>query len=121
VELIIHDNHFICKILPTTFRGSVRAWYNNPKSDSVISFNDLCIKLVARFSTSILARKSSTELFGITEVKDEFMRVYLKTFNKEMLKVEELIELIALEALISGVKEKKSYRKSCMPYWIEGL
>lgn len=49
------------------------------------------------------------------------MRVYLKTFNKEMLKVEELIELIALEALISGVKEKKSYRKSCMPYWIEGF
>jgi hypothetical protein len=95
--LIIHDNHFICKILPTTFIGSVRTWYNNPKSDSVISFNDLCIKLVARFSTSILARKSSsTELFEITEVKDEFMRVYLKTFNKEMLKVEELIELIAL-------------------------
>jgi len=121
VELIIHDNHFICKILPTTFTCSVRAWYNNPKSDSVISFNDLCTKLVACFSTSILARKSSTELFGITKVKDEFMRVYLKTFNKEMLKVEELIELIALEALISGVKEKKSYRKSCMPYWIEGL
>ena len=35
-----------------------------------------------------------------------------------MLKVKELIELIALEALLSGVKEKQSYRKSYMPYWI---
>jgi hypothetical protein len=70
---------------------------------------------VAHFSTSILARKSSTELFGITEVKDEFIRVYLKTFNKEMLKVEELIELIALEALISGVKEKNIIERVVCP------
>ena len=93
VELIIHDNHFICKILLTTFRGSVRAWYNNPKSDLVISFNNLCIKLVACFSTSILARNSSTELFGITEVKDEFLRVYLKHSTRKCLRLKSWLNL----------------------------
>jgi hypothetical protein len=39
----------------------------------------------------------------------------LKTFNKEMLKVEELIELIALEALISGVKEKNIIERVVCP------
>jgi hypothetical protein len=58
------------KIFPTTFRDLVRAWYNNMKLGSIASFSDLCAKLVTRFSTDILAKKSSTELFGITQVED---------------------------------------------------
>jgi hypothetical protein len=61
----------MCKILPTTFRGSVRAWYNKLELSLVASFSDLYAKLVACFSTSIPAKKSSTELFGITQAKDE--------------------------------------------------
>lgn len=66
MELVIQDSHVICKILPTTFRGSIKAWYNSIEQGSIISFNDLCIKLMARFSTSILARKSTIKLFRIT-------------------------------------------------------
>ena len=61
----------MCKILPTTFRGSVRAWYNKLELGLVASFSDLCAKLVACLGTSIPAKKSSTELFGITQAKDE--------------------------------------------------
>jgi hypothetical protein len=45
------------------------------------------------------------ELFGVTQQKDEFTRAYLKRFNEEILKVEELLEQVALEALIIRVRE----------------
>jgi hypothetical protein len=92
LELVIQDNHAMCKILLTTFRGSVRAWYNNLEPGSVSSFSDLYAKLVTHFNTSILAKKSSTKLFGINQAKDESTRTYLKRFNEKMLKVEDLIK-----------------------------
>jgi hypothetical protein len=45
------------------------------------------------------------ELFGVTKQEGKYTRIYLKRFNKEMLKVEELLKLVALEALIKGVNE----------------
>jgi hypothetical protein len=59
MDLFIQDNHVMCKILPATFKGSVRAWYNNLEPGSITSFGDLCAKLVARFNSSIPAKMSS--------------------------------------------------------------
>jgi hypothetical protein len=59
----------------------------------------------------ISAKTSSIELFKITQAKDEFIRTYLKGFNEEMLKVEDLIKLVASEALISWVREKTLWRE----------
>lgn len=106
MDLFIQDNNVMCKILPATFKGSVRAWYNNLEPGSITSFGDLCAKLVARFNSSIPAKMSCIELFGITQAKDKSSKAYLKRFNKEMLMVENLIELIASKALISEVREK---------------
>ena len=111
LELVIHDNDVMCKILPTTFRGNVRRWYNNLKSGSILGFQDLCAKLVARFSTSIPAKKSSTELFGIVQGEKELTQAYLRRFNEEMLQVEDLLEPIACEALIKGVRNEELWKQ----------
>jgi len=55
------------KILPITFRGSAHSRYNNLEPDSIIRFSDLCTKLAIRFNTSIPAKKSFTNLFGVTQ------------------------------------------------------
>jgi hypothetical protein len=39
LELVIRDNHAICKTLPMTFRGSIKAWFNNLEIGSVTSFS----------------------------------------------------------------------------------
>jgi hypothetical protein len=101
----------MCKILPTTFRGNVRRWYNNLKSGSILGFQDLCAKLVARFSTSIPTKKSSTELFGIVQGEKELTQAYLRRFNEEMLQVEDLLEPIACEALIKGVRNEELWKQ----------
>jgi hypothetical protein len=60
---------------------------------------------VTYFNTNIPTKKSSTKLFGVTQQEGESTQTYLKRFNENMYKVEKLIELIALEALMRGVRE----------------
>jgi len=60
---------------------------------------------VSRFNTSIPAKRSSTELFGVTQIRGESTWAYLKRFNEEMLQMEKLIKLMTLEALINKVRE----------------
>jgi hypothetical protein len=90
LKLVIHDNDVMCKILPTTFRGNVRTWYNSLKSGSILSFQDLYANLVACFSTNIPMKKSFAELFGVIQGEKESIRAYLRRFNEEMLQVEDL-------------------------------
>lgn len=111
LELVVQDNHNMCKILPTSFKGLVRVWYNNLEPASIINFNDLYTKLVARSIISIPVKKNSTKLFGITQVENESTMAYLKWFNEEMLKVEDMMEPVASKTLISGVKDKILWRE----------
>ena len=55
--------------------------------------------------------KSYMELFSITQQEIKSTRIYLKRFNKEMFKVEELLELVTLKALIREVREHAIRRK----------
>jgi hypothetical protein len=88
LELVIQDSELMWKIIPITFRESAHAWYNNLESSSIKGFNDLCLKLVASFSTNIPTKKSSIELFSVTQQEDKPTLAYLKSFNEQMLKVE---------------------------------
>lgn len=53
LELLLQDSKAMCNVLPTTFQGSIRAWYHSLKPISISNFSYLCDKLIARFSTSI--------------------------------------------------------------------
>jgi hypothetical protein len=46
--------------------------------------------------------KKFNELFSIIYFKGESIRAYLKRFNEVMLQVKNLLELMAIKALISG-------------------
>ena len=112
LKLIIQDNDSICKILHTTFQSFAHVWYNNLKSNFIERFINLCVKLATRFNTNIHTKKSSTKLFGVIQKKSgESTQVYLKRFDENILKVEELLESIALKTLIRGVREHVIQRK----------
>lgn len=98
LELVIHDSNAMCKILSIIFYGFIWVWYHVLELSYIFSFFYLSNNVIACFSISILVKKSSTKLFSITHHK-----VKMKRFNKEMLKVEGLIGLVAIEALINGI------------------
>jgi hypothetical protein len=61
---------------------------------------------VTYFSTSIPVKRSSTKLFGVTQSKSESTQTYLN-----ILKIKKLLDLVALKALIRGVREDVIWRK----------
>jgi hypothetical protein len=67
---------------------------------------------VARFSTSIPTKKTFIELFSVTQQEGKSTQIYLRRSNAEMLKVEELIEPIALEAFNKRSKGSCPLEKS---------
>jgi len=104
LDLVIQHNNIICKIIFTTFRGFAHVWYNNLDLDSIEEFSDLCSKLVAHFSTTILSKRIFIELFGVTQLEGESTRVYLKRFKEKMLKFENFLELVTSKTLINEVR-----------------
>jgi hypothetical protein len=66
LELVIQDTNIICKIFPITFYGSSQVWGHSIEPISIISFVDMCHKLIDHFSININMKKSSIKLFNIT-------------------------------------------------------
>lgn len=102
LELLVQDSKAMCKVFPTTFQGSIRAWYHSLKPGSISGFSYLYDKLITRFSTSIPTKRFNWNfLHYSTRKKND--RAYLKRFNKEMLHVKNLLKHITTKALINGV------------------
>jgi hypothetical protein len=89
----------------------MRSWYNNLKERSIKRFSDLCANLMACFNIRILTKKSSKKLFGVIKQEGESTQAYLKRFNKEMLKMKELLKPISLKALIREVRKYAPWRR----------
>jgi hypothetical protein len=93
LELVIQDIDVIYKVLLTTLCGSAHVWYHSLKHDSILHFHDLSSKLISRFSRSIPTKKSTIELFTVTQQKDKSTTSYLQSCNEEMLNVKRLLNL----------------------------
>jgi hypothetical protein len=79
MKLIIQDNLTMCKIFLTTFKGSIRAWYNNLKPGLVASFNGLCLRIIALTkSQEIICILPTGNLQGIDIV---FLVLYAVVFK----------------------------------------
>ena len=74
LELVIQDGDTIYKILFMIFKGLARAWYNNLKPGSIMSFNYPCAKLVSWFNTNILTKRSSIKLFDVNQSELNLIR-----------------------------------------------
>ena len=103
LKIVIQDTNIMCKILLTPFHGSTRVQYYNLNLGSISNFLDLYSKLIAHLRKNIYMEKSSIKLFFNTQLEGENTRAYPKRFNEEILKVENLLEPMAIKALISGI------------------
>lgn len=85
LELVIQDDDVMSKVLPTMVCRFAQVWYHNLESSFFLHFQDLSSKLISLSNTRILAKKSITKFFTVTQWEDEKIKTYLQKFNKKML------------------------------------
>ena len=94
----------MCRVFPTTLKGSARQWFSKLRPSSVHSFAELSKSFVSHFIGGRLHQKPVTHLLTIKQDKDESLRSYLGRFNEEVLQVEEPDDKVALAAFIAGLR-----------------
>lgn len=67
LELVIQDDDVMSKVLPTMVCRFAQVWYHNLESSFFLHFQDLSSKLISLSNTRILAKKSITKFFTVTQ------------------------------------------------------
>ncbi|XP_074293291.1 uncharacterized protein LOC141620273 [Silene latifolia] len=71
------------KMLAASIPSEFRQWYINLPNGSIKSFVDLINTFNQQFASSRELEKRSSDMYRITQIPDETLRVFLARFNKE--------------------------------------
>ncbi|XP_057529908.1 uncharacterized protein LOC130808449 [Amaranthus tricolor] len=107
--MVLHTTNLSlwCKFFPTTLTGAALTWYTSLPGGSIHNFAQLEGKFLGHFIASRRQEKSNFHLLSITQLEGESISSYLKKFHEAVLEVTDLEELVALNALINGMKAQR--------------
>ncbi|XP_021732953.1 uncharacterized protein LOC110699733 [Chenopodium quinoa] len=94
----------LCKYFPTTLKGQALLWFQKcvPKG-SIHSYQNLERVFVSRFKHAASKKKTSVNLMAVTQGKTETLQNYIRRFNQEYLKIQNLPDETALTAFLVGL------------------
>ncbi|XP_074267007.1 uncharacterized protein LOC141590308 [Silene latifolia] len=93
----------MCKGFETTRTGPALQWYIKLPNRSIKSFADLVNTFNQQFANSRELKKGSSDLYRITQIKDESLRSFLARFNKEKVSIPRCDIGTAVEAFRQGL------------------
>ncbi|XP_074305931.1 uncharacterized protein LOC141641157 [Silene latifolia] len=93
----------MCKGFRTTLTGPSLQWYINLPNGSIKSFADLVNTFNQQFASNRELEKCSSDLYKITQIKDESLRSFLARFNKEKVSIPRCDIGTAVEAFRQGL------------------
>ncbi|XP_057452678.1 uncharacterized protein LOC130744520 [Lotus japonicus] len=91
-----------CRVFPSTFRGVARNWFMTLHQGSLAKFRDFSSKFLNHFSA-----RTVDDLFDIRQLERETLKQYIKRYNAEFARFEELEPRICVGALKSGLSRGK--------------
>ena len=94
-----------CKAFPTTLTKTVIKWFDSLSPRSILSFDNLAGKFLARFSIQKDKTKHALSLLRIKQGDQESLRNYIERFNKTCLDIQSLPTEAAIMGLINGLRE----------------
>ncbi|XP_074278664.1 uncharacterized protein LOC141602259 [Silene latifolia] len=93
----------MCKGFGTTLTSPALQWYINLPNGSIKSFVDLVNTFNQQFASSRELEKRSSDLYRITQIKDESLRSFLARFNKEKVSIPRCDIGTVMEAFRQGL------------------
>lgn len=100
-----HDA-IMCWAFSTTFYLVAQDCYATLKPNSIRSFKDFACEFISQFASSCKPKKTTVNLLGMQQKKDESLKVFMAQFNKECLWVSNLIIFLAIIALLKGIRDE---------------
>lgn len=85
------------------------------KTNSIESLKEFAHEFISHFVSSHKSKKTTVSLFEIQQRKDKSLRASITWFNKECIRVEDLIVFSVIMALLKGTRNrhfKRSLSKS---------
>nr|XP_017250817.1 PREDICTED: uncharacterized protein LOC108221449 [Daucus carota subsp. sativus] len=100
-----------CHAFPQTLSGMAQHMYSRLPPNSISCFADLSRAFIGQFVGSKTHAKSSASLMNLHQGKNESLREYMNRFTKEVLKVPDLDQKVAMIALQQGTTDD-NFRRS---------
>ncbi|XP_043704763.1 uncharacterized protein LOC122654638 [Telopea speciosissima] len=92
-----------CRSFPTSLKGLAALWFAKLKPNSIRSFTELAKAFVSCFQSSVKQKKTAANLLAVKQCSDESIRDYIAFFNAKSLKIKDLDDAMAFNALHNGV------------------
>ena len=97
----------MCRVFPTTLRGSARIWFSRLTPNSISSFKELNAQFAWHFIGGHRYKKSIACLMNMKQREDETLRSYITHFNKGALSIDEADDKILIAAFTNGLWKGK--------------
>ncbi|XP_057247663.1 uncharacterized protein LOC130589976 [Beta vulgaris subsp. vulgaris] len=93
-----------CKNFPATLKGVEQKWFNNLPPNSVNNLTKLSIMFTGHFVANRQEQKTSMHLGKVIQGPKEALRSFVKRFNLEALRIQDLNVGVAFDAFIRGLR-----------------
>ena len=100
-------DEIMCRVFPTTLKGSARIWFSRLTPNSISTFKELSAQFTSHFIGEHRYKKSIAYLMSIKQREDETLRSYIARFNKEVLSIDEADDKILVAAFTNGLRKGK--------------
>ncbi|KAK9225359.1 hypothetical protein WN943_010400 [Citrus x changshan-huyou] len=97
----------MCKAFSVTLIGVARKWYRKLKPGSISLFTQLSQIFISQFVRARDHQLPPTHLLLVKHGKDELLKDYIVRFNKEAVRVENCIDVVALIAIMASLRPER--------------
>ncbi|XP_043725732.1 uncharacterized protein LOC122672302 [Telopea speciosissima] len=88
-----------CRSFPTSIKRPTTLWFAKLKPNLICSLIELAKAFVSRFQNSVKQNKMAANLLAVKQRSDESIRDYITRFNAKSLKIKDLDDAMAFNAL----------------------
>ncbi|XP_027351177.1 uncharacterized protein LOC113862287 [Abrus precatorius] len=104
VGLYTENDALLCRIFPTSLRGSALSWFTRLPPSSIDSFTTLTRQFTLQFVASHPHPLTSLALVNIHQEKRETLRAFMERFGKVALSIHNLEPAVAMHHLTTTLK-----------------
>ncbi|XP_020216798.1 uncharacterized protein LOC109800425 [Cajanus cajan] len=104
VNLYTNEDVILCRVFPTSLKGTALNWYTQLLAESIDSFSTLVKRFTVQYATSRPHHITSAALASLRQNDDEPLQAFMECFAATSVKIRNLNPEVALHAMFMTLK-----------------